>query len=307
MNRQEAFDEYYKVAAFVQAYDGYFLAIKAWGVTVTAGAIAAGFSSGVASSRLSQVAVFVVAVLLACAFWTTEIMFKMLQLAHVRRASDLEGLLASGATEKDGGITMVSNTESKINTTVRVLCATLVASLTLSYISAVVMGAIPKSRRLDGPHIALLLCAALACIVVIRPQTLRRLSSLEGLGFRVELLQQLQERQVRQAEALYRLDLVVPLLFGEGERGHLEKLLTGDTKNYIGGGHVRDALRRLRAIGLLKSLSGRNVGDLHSDTRFDLADWVELTAFGRYWAERLRQIDHTAMVAELEAERSKQA
>ena len=102
MNRQEAFDEYYKVAAFVQAYDGYFLAIKAWGVTATAGAIAAGFSSGVASSRLSQVAVFVVGVLLACAFWVTETMFKMLQLAHVRRASDLEGLLASGATEIAG-------------------------------------------------------------------------------------------------------------------------------------------------------------------------------------------------------------
>src|SRR5436305_15215505 len=39
MNRQEALDEYYKVAAFVQAYDGYFLNVKAWGVTVTAGAI----------------------------------------------------------------------------------------------------------------------------------------------------------------------------------------------------------------------------------------------------------------------------
>ena len=102
MNRQEAFDEYYKVAAFVQAYDGYFLNIKAWGVTVTAGAIAAGFSSGVASSRLSQVTVFGVACLLACAFWVSETMFKMLQLAHVRRASELEGLLASGATEIAG-------------------------------------------------------------------------------------------------------------------------------------------------------------------------------------------------------------
>lgn len=102
MNRQEAFDEYYKVAAFVQAYDGYFLSIKAWGVTVTAGAIAAGFSSAVASSRLSQVIVFGVACLLACAFWASETMFKMLQLAHIRRASELEGLLASDAAEIAG-------------------------------------------------------------------------------------------------------------------------------------------------------------------------------------------------------------
>src|SRR5207237_2164652 len=102
MNRQEAFDEYYKVAAFVQAYDGYFLNIKAWGVTVTAGAIAAGFSSGVVASRVSQVAVFVVGLLLACSFWASEAMFKMLQLAHVRRAGDLEDILASGATEIAG-------------------------------------------------------------------------------------------------------------------------------------------------------------------------------------------------------------
>jgi len=102
MNRQEAFDEYYKVAAFVQAYDGYFLNIKAWGVTVTAGAIAAGFSSGVASSRPSQTAVFTVGLLLACTFWACETMFKMLQLAHVRRAADLESILASGAAEVAG-------------------------------------------------------------------------------------------------------------------------------------------------------------------------------------------------------------
>lgn len=102
MNRQEAFDEYYKVAAYVQAYDGYFLNIKTWGVTVTAGAIAAGFSPGIASSRRSQSAVFIVAVLLACTFWATETMFKMLQLAHVRRAADLEGLLSCGALDIAG-------------------------------------------------------------------------------------------------------------------------------------------------------------------------------------------------------------
>jgi hypothetical protein len=102
MNRQEAFDENYKVASFVQAYDGYFLNIKAWGVTVTAGVITAGFSSGVASSRLAQATVFGIASLLACAFWGSETMFKMLQFAHVRRASELESLLVSGVPDIPG-------------------------------------------------------------------------------------------------------------------------------------------------------------------------------------------------------------
>lgn len=102
MTRDEAFEEYYKVAAFVQAYDGYFLSMKTWGVTVTAGAIAAGFSAAVAASRLAQVVVFGVALLLACAFWMSEAMFKMLQQAHVRRVSELEQKLAKGESDIAG-------------------------------------------------------------------------------------------------------------------------------------------------------------------------------------------------------------
>lgn len=176
----------------------------------------------------------------------------------------------------------------------RIAVVVLILIAVLSYIAGVLGGAIPKTRQLDGTHLTLLLATLLLCVLILRPQSLDRLSRFEGLGFKVELLQRLQERQVQQAEELYRLDLIVPLLFRDVERKHLSNLMRGTTKNYHGGGALRDELRRLRAIGLLKSLPNRHIGDLHTDTEFDLADWVTLTDFGRYWAERLAHLGQAA-------------
>jgi hypothetical protein len=186
----------------------------------------------------------------------------------------------------------------------RVLCATLIAVVVLSYTTAVVIGKIPAERQLSGTNLVLLVSTAVLCLLIVRPQVLDRLGSFEGLGFKFELLQQLQERQVKQAEELYRLDLIVPLLFREGERVHLENLLSGTTKDYSGGSTVRDELRRLRAIGLLRSLPNKHIGDLHGDTVFDLAEWVDLTTLGRYWAERMGRLDQAASLAERKNDRT---
>lgn len=176
----------------------------------------------------------------------------------------------------------------------RIGSVVLLATVVLGYTFGVVIGAIPKTRQLDGTHLTLLFFTLITCAVIIRPQALDRLARLEGLGFKVELLQRLQERQVKQAEDLYRLDLILPLLFRDGERKHLSNLLRGTTKGYHGGSVLRDELRRLRAIGLLRSLPERHVADLHTDTEFDLAEWVTLSDFGRYWAERLERLGQTA-------------
>ena len=90
-------EEYYKIAAFVQAYDSYSVAIKTWGVTVTGAAIAVGFSGGVAASPGMQIVVFVIAFALALTFWFSETIFKMLQHAHTRRIQALEAAFSSGS------------------------------------------------------------------------------------------------------------------------------------------------------------------------------------------------------------------
>ncbi len=87
VSRSELFEEYYKLSAIVQSYDSYCLTIKAWGVTVSGAAI------GVAFSRAGSLGVFIVAFALSLAFWLTEVRFKLFQLAHMLRVSELENAL----------------------------------------------------------------------------------------------------------------------------------------------------------------------------------------------------------------------
>jgi hypothetical protein len=90
--RAQLYAEYFKIAEFVQAYDAQFLSIKAWGVSVSAAAIAVGFSKDVIE-RGYQIEVFVVAFALAFSFWLTETRFKLLQLGHMYRYNSLEEAL----------------------------------------------------------------------------------------------------------------------------------------------------------------------------------------------------------------------
>jgi hypothetical protein len=85
--RAQLLQEYYNIATFVQAYDGHFLSIKSWGITVSGAAIGVGFSQDLLRN---QVGVFFIALVLSTAFWLTEVRFKLIQLAHVYRQSALE-------------------------------------------------------------------------------------------------------------------------------------------------------------------------------------------------------------------------
>ncbi len=91
--RTELFEEYYKLAAIVQGYDSYCLTIKAWGVTVSGAAL------GIAFSREGSVAISSVAALalaLSGSFWLTEVRFKLFQLNHMLRVTELEHALQNG-------------------------------------------------------------------------------------------------------------------------------------------------------------------------------------------------------------------
>ncbi len=179
----------------------------------------------------------------------------------------------------------------------RVIAVILIAFGVVVYITAVITGAIPKARQIDSVHLTLIVLALVVCAIILRPQIVDRLGRFEGLGFKVELLQRLQERQVEQAEKLYDVDMLIPLLFRDGERKHLSNLVRGTTRGYKSNSVLQEELRRLRSIGLLKSHFQRYVGDLPSDKTFDLADWVTLTDFGRRWAERLNTLEQAAAEA----------
>ncbi|HMV51556.1 MAG TPA: hypothetical protein PLD20_10385 [Blastocatellia bacterium] len=87
--RSELTEEYFKLSAFVQAYDAYFLSIKNWGVTVSGAALGVSFSKDLIAQD-KQILVLIIALILAVAFWLTEVRFKLIQLAHIYRQLALE-------------------------------------------------------------------------------------------------------------------------------------------------------------------------------------------------------------------------
>jgi hypothetical protein len=93
--RAELQTEYFKLADFVQHYDSYFLTIKAWGVGSSGAAVALGFAK-------ADWGAFVVALTLSMAFWSTEVRYKLLQLAHMRRLGELESQLQGQAKPSPG-------------------------------------------------------------------------------------------------------------------------------------------------------------------------------------------------------------
>jgi hypothetical protein len=57
---------------------------------------------------------------------------------------------------------------------------------------------------------------------------------------------------------------------------------------------MREELRRLCSIGLLRRRGDHKISELHSDLEFDLGVYVELTEFGQRWARRMAKIDEAA-------------
>ncbi len=160
-----------------------------------------------------------------------------------------------------------------------------------AYTLLVLSGNVSQDRRIDTVHLFIILSGVLACVVLLKPDLADRLRLLEVKGFKIELLERIRERQIRQEHELEDIRLIIPLLFRDAERKHLSNLARGKTARYHGGGPLREELRRLCSIGLLQRRGGHKISELHSDLVLDLGDYVELTDLGRRWVRRLAELE----------------
>jgi hypothetical protein len=175
-------------------------------------------------------------------------------------------------------------------TTLRIWAAVLAATLVSVYILGIVLGYVPKEHRLDASALTLIVVVLLAITVLLRPDVINRLRVLEALNFRVEL-SEVKEKLARQSDDLTVIRMMLPFLLGDKERIHLTNLARHQTANYKGGNPLRTELRRLRSIGLIRMRGPDcHIGQMTSDKTFDLADFVELTSLGEYWARRIDEI-----------------
>jgi hypothetical protein len=172
----------------------------------------------------------------------------------------------------------------------RMAAALLICLIVAIYLYAVVSGLIPRDRRLDGIDVTVIGLALLALLLVLQPNILARLRLLEVKGFKVELLEKVRDRQLQQEVELEDIRLVIPLLLPETERNHLRNLASGAVTSYKGNQALRTELRRLRAIGLIRSRN-HAVADIKDNIVVALSDYVELTDLGQKWARRLAELE----------------
>jgi len=184
--------------------------------------------------------------------------------------------------------------EPKPRSAVRMSIVAAIVLLLVGYTLLVLTGTISKEERIDSVHFILLVAGTSLVAVILRPDVAARLRLLEVKGFRIELLERMQERQMRVENVVEDIRLIIPLLFRDEERRHLSNLVRGKTAGYRGGGDLREQLRRLCSIGLLERRPGHKIGDLHSAMTFDLGDHVQITELGRRWARKLAEIEDSA-------------
>jgi hypothetical protein len=184
----------------------------------------------------------------------------------------------------------VEDSKTIRETRFRIYASVAAAAVISTYTLGIVFGYVPKNRQLDGSALTLIVVALLAILILLHPDVLSRLKVLEALNFRVEL-SEVKEKLARQGDDLTVIRMMLPFFLPNNERRHLTNLARHQTASYQGGNPLRDELRRLRSIGLIRMRGpDRHIGQMTSGTTFDLADFVELTSIGEYWARRIDEI-----------------
>jgi len=161
------------------------------------------------------------------------------------------------------------------------------------YLLLVVTGKIHKDNRLTAAELGSVAVAALAMGLALRPDFLDRVQKFDFAGVKVELVEvkkgqiEVQKQQQEQQAVLDDVRLALRLLIGEPERAHLLNLFRHTTSDYWVHGAVRDEIRRLRAMKLIRIRDGKTVGGMPVKTAFDLSDHVQLTEDGFRFISRL--------------------
>src|SRR5579883_459423 len=168
-----------------------------------------------------------------------------------------------------------------------------IALAAVSYFLLVTTGQIKPANRLNAAEVGLLVVALVAVGLSLRPEVLDRVQKFDFAGLKFELTEvrkeqvEVQRQQEEQAAILDDIRLALRLLIGNNEQAHLVNLYGHRAKEYRVKGGLRDEIRRLRAMKLIRMRDGKHVGSLPEQGTFDLANYVELTAEGAKFAARL--------------------
>ena len=113
----------------------------------------------------------------------------------------------------------------------RITAGGLTGLLLVTYVTAVIAGAISANHQISVAHLGVIVIGLAAIVILAQPQLVRNIQILE-LGTLKVQLRDLQGKQVDQKKELDELRFTLSLLVTEAERTHLENLDTGLTSGY---------------------------------------------------------------------------
>jgi len=172
--------------------------------------------------------------------------------------------------------------------------AAAIAISTIAYLILAITGTIKSANRLTTAEFGVLVVAALTIGAALRRDLFDRLQKFDFGIIKFELSEvkkgqiEVQRNQQAQQALIEDVQLALRLLIKQTDWTHLSKLFKHvPTHDYRVKGELRDEIRHLRAMGLLKMRKGKTVGGMPENAQFDLADYVELTEDGRNFTSHL--------------------
>jgi hypothetical protein len=169
--------------------------------------------------------------------------------------------------------------------------AILIIGMAISYTIATVLGFVANERRIDLTNLAVIAFAIIVALLLIYPDFLGRLKIFQVSSFKIEMLEQVKEKQVEQEARLKDIALILPLLLPKAQQLHLLNIANGLTSDYVGSHSTRSELRNLRSAGLIESQPNTHIAQLKDDTKLDIAMLVQLTPLGNRWVDRIKEVE----------------
>jgi hypothetical protein len=142
----------------------------------------------------------------------------------------------------------------------------------------------PPQQRFDQTT---LLCLAVSGGLLLLPQ----IKAFTFGQLKIEMLERLRKRQVKQEEKIDYIRLMLPLLLPEKEIKLLKNLGSGAPAKFRGSHEFKGQLRRLRSMGLIANRPDRKVTDIKDGTEIELGDYMELTRLGKQWLSRIQEME----------------
>lgn len=168
--------------------------------------------------------------------------------------------------------------------------AVLIGYAVFRYLSLIIFEGLSPENRLTLVELGIIVLTVIGMTLLIRPDLLGLVKLIEVAGIRLEL-ERLQQKQKQQENELATMKVMLPLLLPADERAHLKNLAKGKTEKYYGNGGLRQTIRRLRSAGLLRMKNGHHVSEFEDGKQFNLANFVELTADGLMWLEKIKAVE----------------